>query len=110
MLTFKKICFYICIILLIMSLYNDFTKASYSIHNNRIESVGSDITEIHAIRVVPLRVDRGETILSVSERINGKALESKDIEQIIADFKLVNQDVNIHELLDHIDYYFPIYD
>lgn len=98
----KKTVIYIIIILLIFSLYNDFTR-------------GTDFTNethslyINDIKVVERKIQPGDTILSVSEQINGSALENLSVEKIINDFYVVNPNTKKYKLNINEYYYFPFY-
>ncbi|MFD2133562.1 hypothetical protein ACFSKI_20320 [Pseudogracilibacillus auburnensis] len=100
----KRICLYTCIILLILSLYNDFTKGSTSFitPNHEVET-------INGITVMKIKVHPGDTILSVSERINKVQVENLRIDQIMTDFQIVNPNADVHALSPNTYYYFPVY-
>ncbi|MEI3611696.1 hypothetical protein [Pseudogracilibacillus sp. SO30301A] len=107
MFTFKKICLYICIILLILSLYNDIQKGT---NNKTNESSTMDDQGINKnIPVVKIKVEAGDTILSVSEELNGEKLNQIKIEDILDDFNSVNPEVTTIELTPGMYYYFPTY-
>ena len=98
----KKICLFTCIILLILSLYNDIKKNN-SFHTQPDQTM--NVTEnMHTVKV---KVQAGDTILSVSERINGDHLQNIKIEDILQDFYDVNQGVK--QLTPDNSYFFPVY-
>lgn len=100
----KKICLAIIIILFIASLYNDFKKDSVSIDHRDETMVISDQ------RVVKVKIERGDTVLSISERLNGKNLSQIAVEQIVADFLRVNKLTDLQSIKVGNYYYFPIYE
>ncbi|HET7628448.1 MAG TPA: hypothetical protein VFK44_08670 [Bacillales bacterium] len=53
------------------------------------------------------KVHPGETVLSISEKLNGNAKAS--IEKIVSDFKKLNPGVNVHQLQIGKTYRFPVY-
>ncbi len=107
MFTFKKICLYTCIILLILSLYNDIQKGT---NNKTSKSPTMDEQNINKdMPVVKIKVEAGDTILSVSEELNGENLNQIKIEDILDDFNSVNPNVTTIELTPGMYYYFPTY-
>lgn len=102
---FKKICLYTCIILLISSLYNDFTKNT----TDKIDqSLHKEVIMKDGIHVVQVKINAGDTLLSISERINGTNI-SISMDQLIEDFKMVNPEVNTLILTTGSYYFFPVY-
>ena len=106
MFTFRKICLYTFIILLILSLYNDIKKET---HYNLSESPSMDKNIHNNIPVVKIKIKPGDTILSVSEKLNGENLNHIKIEEIIEDFNSVNPEVSTIELTPGLSYFFPLY-
>src|SRR5690625_747539 len=101
----KKICLYTIIILLIMSLYNDIRKG-YN-YQKRSLSKEPKISVTNENPTVKVKIQPGDTILSVSERINGDHLQHIKMEDVMKDFQKVNPDVK--ELRPNTYYLFPIY-
>lgn len=100
---FRYICLSFIIILLAISLYNDLKKESISI-------VEDEINETVPYRVAKVKLERGDTILTISERLNEDQLSQLSIEQILSDFQQVNPKVDLHSLEVGNYYYFPIYE
>ena len=80
---FRNICLSFIIIPLAISLYNDLKKESISI-------VEDEINETVPYRVAKVKLERGDTILTISERLNEDQLSQLSIEQILSDFQQVN--------------------
>ena len=99
-----KVFLSILIILLLLSLYNDFKKE---------RTYTNDEMRIHVeyeTKMVKVKFERGDTFLSISERINGSSISTIPIEQLIADFEKLNPNVNVHSLNIGHYYNFPIYE
>ena len=91
MFTFKKICLYICIILLILSLYNDIQKGT---NNKTSESSTMDDQGINKnIRVVKIKVEQVILFCPSLNELNGEKLNQITIEDILDDFNSVNPEV-----------------
>src|SRR5699024_3675071 len=104
----KKVSIYTFIILLVVSIYKDL-----SIHSP-ISNQPDDEDELKEMphnntNVVKVKVQKGETVLSIVERIN-KAEKNLDIEQILDDFKASNPNADPYRLKSDTFYFFPIYD
>lgn len=97
--TLKKYFFIILFILLLLSVMHDLSK------ENKIYI--EDPTLGPTIEIATIKVNPGDTVLSVVEEIN--EIESLNIEQIILDFEALNPGVNYKALIPHTFYYFPLY-
>lgn len=106
----KRLLFYFIIILLIISLYKDLTDGSFSFNHNKL----GQIQQIYPneqetkLTVVAVRVQAGDTLLSITEQINQQTLEL-DIDQMINDFKTLNPTIDPFHLEPNSVYYFRIY-
>lgn len=100
----SKLCLSIIIILLVFSLYNDLKKESISNDENL------DVFVISGYQVAKIKYERGDTILSISERLNENNFSQISVEKIIADFLQVNPGTELHSLEVGKYYYFPIYE
>src|SRR5690625_5498148 len=99
----KKVLIYILIFLLLFSVYKDLNIGSSG--NNRSSSTNSvSITNYNAVYV---KVQHGDTILSIIENINRENISVMDMDQIIEDFKLLNPNINPYQLKTEHYYYFP---
>src|SRR5690625_1737538 len=99
----KRILLYIIIILLILSLYNDFQKNSVNVNN--------DFDVNPQPKGLIVQVKPGDTILSIAEAINGsEKIHNIGVEKILDDFNTMNTSVNQNKLLSGKYYVFPIYE
>jgi len=102
----KKIIIYALIFLFLLSIYKDLNSGSLlSNLDTKQETV-----PINDYKAVYLKVQHGDTILSIIERINEKNMDRMDITQIMEDFELLNPNILPEEVkVDHY-YYFPTYE
>ncbi|MEI3606829.1 hypothetical protein SPD48_14085 [Pseudogracilibacillus sp. SE30717A] len=101
----KKICLYTFIILLIVSLYNDIKKETNITNNSSSLPLYVD----NGFKSIKIKTTTGDTILSVTEHINGEVLNDMTMENILDDFNNLNPNVNSLELTPGEYYYFPVY-
>lgn len=101
----KKFVFLICIILVFLSLYKDINKEMFSEQDEK----GKNAITIDELKVIRVKVIAGDTVLSISERLNGNKLKNVHIDEIMADFKRVNPAVDPYHLIIGTMYYFPLY-
>lgn len=102
---FKQILVLIFIVCLLLSIYKDlsFIEEPVKLHPP------FDETSLVDYELVPYFVERGETVLSIVEDLNKGVLSTLSIDEIIADFKLLNPETNIYELIPGEKYFFPKY-
>lgn len=62
-----------------------------------------------AFKAIKVKVQPGDTVLSLMEKVNNYELDNLDIDKIIADFKQLNPLVNPYDLKINHYYYFPVY-
>ncbi|MFA1820428.1 hypothetical protein ACDX78_09640 [Virgibacillus oceani] len=101
----KKIIIYILVFLFLFSVYKDLNGGS--LQNNLNEQ---EITPVTDYKAVYLKVQHGDTILSIVESINEGNMNKMDIDQIMEDFKLLNPNVQPEEVKVAHFYYFPSYE
>lgn len=100
----KKIILYIFIILLVLSMYHDLRKeliVSQEISTNHVSEKTKNVMKV--------RVKPGDTILSLIEEVNEGILSEIDINQLVSDFKQVNEHMDTNELEVNKYYYVPLY-
>jgi len=103
----KRLSIYLLLILLLVSIYKDLTIDTSKIKSDSKITQFTDASELSGIRI---RIDPGDTVLSIVEQINKENHISKiDITQIITDFEKINPDVDPYELKPNNFYYFPLY-
>ncbi|MEC5422240.1 hypothetical protein QGM71_01870 [Virgibacillus sp. C22-A2] len=66
-------------------------------------------TAIIKFNVIHIKVQPGDTVLSIVEELNEDTLDSLDISQLISDFKMINPNSDPYNLQAHHYYYFPLY-
>jgi hypothetical protein len=101
----KKIFIYILVFLFLFSVYKDLDGGSLQ---NRLETL-TENASITNYKAVYVKVQHGDTILSIVEDINEKTMQIQDINQILEDFRLLNPNVNTDQLKVGHFYYFPSY-
>jgi len=102
----KNLCLYTCIILLILSLYNDLTKSFVHQTHTNTEENGVQMNETN---VVQIKLSAGDTFISVAERLYGKEFVWKNVDKVIKDFADVNPNIDPFHLDYNTYYYFPVY-
>ncbi len=104
----KRLSIYLLLILLFVSIYKDLTiDDTTKIKSKSKITQFTDAREISSIRI---RVDPGDTVLSIVEQVNKDNHISKiDITEIITDFEKINPNVDPYELRPNHFYYFPLY-
>src|SRR5690625_5763881 len=60
------------------------------------------------LSAIKVRVQHGDTVLSIIEQINHQ-LPEQDIEQMIIDFRSINPNIDPYNLQGNTIYYFPVY-
>ncbi|HLR80656.1 MAG TPA: hypothetical protein VK119_08790 [Bacillota bacterium] len=101
----KKTCLYLCFILLVMSIYKDLSSEIPSEDPNKYGTLDEYSTDFTIIKV---KVQPGDTVLSIVEEVNGQIQESS-IEKVMTDFKALNPTTNPYQLQTGNFYYFPLY-
>lgn len=106
----KRLIFYLIIILLIISLYKDLTIGTPFINDSKSNHIQQIYPkdEQNKLPAIQVRAQHGDTVLSITEQINDQLLEL-NIEQIMSDFKKMNQNIDPFNLQTDTIYYFPVY-
>lgn len=102
----KRSLIYLLIILLALSIYNDLDGKP------RIEENNSKNTHLNIntkFTIMHIKIQPGDTVLTIVEQINPNKFQILNIAQIITDFQLINPTVDPHHLQPHSFYYFPKY-
>ena len=103
----KKFLLYVFIILLFISIYKDLAE-----NNQHTESINTYHTPDQRnadFAIMHIKVEPGDTVLSVVEEMNHHHIKKLDLNQIIADFQRINPTVDPYHLQPHVFYYFPAY-
>src|SRR5699024_279531 len=101
----KKISVYTFIILLVISVYKDLSINS-PIPDKRVEFEKMPLNHTNVIKV---KVQKGETVLSIVEKIN-KTGKNLDVEQILDDFQASNPNADPYHLKADSFYFLPLYE
>src|SRR5699024_2427952 len=102
----KRLCIYMLSLLLCISIYKDMTEGTLRLMNN--EKQDENITNENA-SIIKVKLQPGETVLSITEEINNFSNNQIDIPQILADFKHYNPNSNPNHLQVNKYYYFLQY-
>ncbi|PAV29050.1 hypothetical protein CIL05_13805 [Virgibacillus profundi] len=99
----KKLFIYGLILLFIISIYKDLTpETPDEIKNNMPVEL--------KLSVLQMKVEPGETVLSIVEKINNDSIQLLDMEQILTDFNIANPQIkDPYNLKEGSFYYFPVY-
>lgn len=104
----KKSFLYIFIILLLVSIYKDLYYGT--IINNQTNDDNSAYTTVNKPHVIKVKVQQGDTVLSIVEKINETENENLNIEMILEDFQAANPTADPFQLKANAFYYFPLYE
>ncbi|RYG74712.1 hypothetical protein EU245_00590 [Lentibacillus lipolyticus] len=103
----KRIGFYFFIILFLISVYKDLTAGI--LPDTPVNEYPAEKVERESLTGVNVQVDKGDTVLSVVEELNGQQ-KKLNITQIMEDFKTLNPDENPLRIVPDEYYYFPLYE
>lgn len=106
--TLIKFGLFILALMFIMSFYKDLTVGTL-ISSNHAEN--EQITPVVNIDSTAMRVkvQEGETVLSIVEQINQNSVQTIDIDQVLTDFKKLNPEIKPLDINAGEYYYFPLY-
>lgn len=98
--------FFICILVLLLfiSIYKDLTDHK--------ETKDPTIVNYHSntdYTIMHMKVQPGDTVLSIIEQINQNRLQKSDITQVLSDFQSLNPTVDPYNIYPYAFYYFPKY-
>jgi len=104
----KRLCLYLFIILLSISIYKDVTGGLFtSEHKPTLEHI--KLNHLNA-SIIKIKVEPGDTVLSITEQINDFTDTPLNLQQILTDFKHYNPNINPNDLHVNEFYYFLKYD
>jgi len=105
---FKRVLMFSLIILLVLSVYKDLTK---DVSSSSEQVPSPKVTEHNKnYSIVKVKVESGETVLSIIEDLNEHHIDHVDMHQLITDFKKNNPQADPYHLTVDTYYYFPLYD
>jgi len=101
--TIKNCCVILLFLLLISSIYKDLdlttpSTLQYSANETIINN-----------NVIKVKIERGDTVLSIVEKLNQFDEEHINIQQVMTDFKKANPHVDPYHLKPNKYYFFPLY-
>lgn len=107
----KRLTIYLVIILLIISLYKDVTKGMIPFNDSKSDHFQQIYTSNSNkdLATVAVRVQPGDTLLSIIEQINGQTNTVINMEQMILDFQALNPHTDPFYLEPNSIYYFRKY-
>lgn len=104
----KRLCVYLCIFLLCISIYKDITEGTSTNQDSKEKRI--KVSENINTSIVKTKIKPGDTVLSITEQLNNFSNNPIDIPQILADFKQYNPNTNPSHLHVNEYYYFLKYD
>ncbi|MGM8364597.1 hypothetical protein ACLIBG_03840 [Virgibacillus sp. W0181] len=103
---FKRMAIYLFVILLLMSIYNDLTKGTPL--KSKDFFAEDEVVTPKEIGVVKIQAHHGDTILTLSEKLEQTRTGKINMKDIITDFKTLNPDADPYKLDPGAYYYFPL--
>ncbi|RDW19208.1 hypothetical protein CWR48_09195 [Oceanobacillus arenosus] len=102
----KRLMIYILFFLLCVSIYKDLSlerTPNHEISRTFEQSLQFNYT------IMQMKITIGDTVLSVTEKINIDHINNLDISTIMADFEQLNPTADPYHLEPNTFYYFPLY-
>lgn len=93
---------YTLCVFIILSIYKDFTR----VEENSVHPPAEQLDKTYAVQRT---VQRGDTMLSIMEDIHGDTEFFLHTDEVLNDFKAINNGADPFELTTHQSYYFPLY-
>lgn len=113
--SFWKNFLFICLILILISVYNDLQVGQSLEHppSQKDPFIMREMKDVPdretSFEIVRMKVQRGDTVLSIVEEINPFLHDGLNIEVILNDFQRINPFVDPYNLKPGKYYSFPIY-
>ncbi|MFD2046081.1 hypothetical protein ACFSTA_12140 [Ornithinibacillus salinisoli] len=105
----KKTLLYLFIILFLVSIYKDMTIGTQISEDKNEYSTTVDSEQARHFQAIKIKVQPGETVLSIAEQLNEFENTPLVIDDILTDFKTLNPNVNPYDIKSHSYYFFPLY-
>lgn len=106
----KRALLYIFIALFLISIYKDLTLGTpLNQINHQQQPNERYVTNTKNITAMRVKVQQGDTVITIVEKINNQETTTLDITQIISDFKALNPTEDPIQLKSGEFYSFPIY-
>lgn len=90
------------IILVAVSIFQDLAHSDGTISSSNNENVG-----LPPFEAVPVKVNPGDTVLSITEEIQTISANTLSVEIILKAFESLNPNTSFNEIHVHEIYYFP---
>ncbi|MBP1947552.1 hypothetical protein [Virgibacillus litoralis] len=108
---FFKTIIYILIALFVISIYKDLSIGTTLTSINRNKQPQEEyVTNTKNISAMEVKVNQGDTLLTIVEKINPQLTNNLDVTKIVSDFKALNPTVDPKQLQPNEFYSFPIYE
>lgn len=104
----KRSILFLLIALFLVSLYKDLTIGTSFYNEKEVNPVKTSTYTVD-FTIVQVKAYHEDTVLSIIEKLNEKAITSLDIEEMIADFQKINPRTDPYNLQPNTYYYFPLY-
>ncbi|TFJ94101.1 hypothetical protein [Lentibacillus salicampi] len=105
----KKLLIYIFAVLFLVSIYQDLTAGTPLNSNPNPQKQDNRTLEQETLTAIKVKVNEGDTVLSIVEKLNDQSNRPLDISQIQTDFKALNPHVEPLHIKSGTYYYFPLY-
>lgn len=101
----KKLLLFTFIILLFISIYQDFTVENFKTTNhNPVQPLQKEGYSIAHVKVLP-----GDTVMSIVEKLNKETINQLYMADILEHFLELNPTTDPYNLTPYTFYYFPVY-
>lgn len=103
---------YLIIILVIVCIYKDVTTPLYDYaENDTNKSINPPqiMNQNKEYEIIAHKIKSGDTVLTVTKRLNHWNTNQIDINKLIEDFLTLNPNTDIYSLMPNNTYYFPKY-
>lgn len=97
------------IVLFFISIYKDLTVGTSLTSNNKQHNE-EYVTYTRNITTIRVKVNQGDTLLTIVEKLNQQTSDRLNVKQIVSDFKLLNPTEDPMRLISGEYYSFPIYE
>lgn len=104
----QRVSIFSFIILLCASIYKDLSKDVHFLSESPAKHAVAD--SFNHYSMIKVKIESGDTVLSIIEHINRDHMEHFDMKQLMDDFSDLNPYVNPYDLDIGAYYYFPLYD
>ncbi|GGJ83191.1 hypothetical protein GCM10007063_02130 [Lentibacillus kapialis] len=104
----KRLFIYVLIVLFLVSIHKDLTVGTPMDSEPEMQN-GTKTFKQESLTAVEVKVNEGDTVLTIVEELNDQNDKQLDIPQIQADFEALNPNVQALHVEPGEYYYFPLY-